>query len=258
MLVADVLDPTSPTPRGGTAMNDSTDLFQLELDDNQTQRDGRTITGVIIRTILALSTGGFFYAYGGALFSWLVGPELGAWAAAIIGIFLVDVLAWRWSKIKLASTTQAQITIAGIMSTVDLALSAVITLLFVALMGDFITVSAEWLPVLQFIGYAVGAGAIVINGVAWHRYEATGAEEQEAQRRAELRAMHAAAAHVIATETAQATLTQTVGAIRADLPTNAATKGAQNAQAHNDRVFTARPTTAHLNGQKRAVEGENA
>ena len=243
-------------------MNNSTDLFNLNnvFDDDQTQRDGRTITGIVIRLILALSTAGYFYLFGAELFSWLVGPGLAPWVSAAIGAFFIDFMAWKWNQLRLNdATTGAQIATAKIMTVIDLALSIAITAVFALLVGGFVEIGVEWLSLIRGIGFVVGVGAICGNSASWAYYEANDAGSRKALQAANLRAIRNQGQHEIDKAQSIMVVERTMRDIQKSLPQHADQAAGQNAgrffgerftQVQEESPTTSRPTMVSSNGQK--------
>jgi len=217
------------------------DLFNLSnvFDDDQTRRDGRTITGVIIRLILALSTAGYFYLFGSELFTWLVGPGLASWVSAAVGAFFIDFMAYQWNRLRLNdATTGAQIATAKIMTIIDLALSVAITAVFALLVGGFVEIGADWLSLVRGIGFVVGIGAICGNSASWVYYEANDANSRQALQKASLRAIQNQGQHEINKAQSVMIVERTMRDIQKSLPQHADHAANDNAGRFFDERFT--------------------
>jgi len=224
----------------------SKDMFNLENifdSDGDGNRDLAGVFGVLLRIVLAITTAGFFFVYTPNLFGWLVGYEYAGYMSALIGVFVIDVAAFMWDRIRrVSATTQTQIDTAKWITIGDIVLSASVTVVFFILSTNFIELygSEGQLnmagTVVNLMGLAIGTLAISGNAVAWAYYEANGSDAREQVNVTQLRAVQSKAAFEINKQHAQLQVAQTLEGIAQRLPTS--TRAA--AQRNQQRFFDAR------------------
>lgn len=152
-------------------------------EEFQTQANGAaslfsTIVGAAIRIFLAVTTAGFFYMYGGDIWSWILPYPMANYMSALTGIILVDGLAFAWTYLRRSSAdTVEQQNYAKVGAWLDMALSLCVTGVFIILTTPLLaaSVSAEVLTVLlnlsSWMGIIVGVVAFAGNGLIWHFFD---------------------------------------------------------------------------------------
>lgn len=137
-----------------------------------------TIVGFAIRAFLAVTTAGFFYIYGGDIWSWILPYPMANFMASLTGVILVDGLAFAWTYLRRSSAdTEEQQNYAKVGAWLDMGLSLTVTGVFIILTTPLLaqSVSAEVLGVLlnlaSWLGIIVGVVAFGGNGIIWHFYD---------------------------------------------------------------------------------------
>ena len=172
------------------------DLFGLDdlfVSDGEASGHGKSVVGVIIRSLLAITTMGFFYLYVGNLFTWIAGEEYSPYISALVGAFAIDYMAFYWDRLRRSgSTTEAQMTAGKMMTILNLGLSALVTIVFFVLGTDFVaTTDASGAMndvglVVNLLGLLVGIIALAGNGIAWAYFEAQDISAKEAIARTQM------------------------------------------------------------------------
>jgi len=224
----------------------SNDMFNLDNifdSDGDGNRDLAGVFGVLLRIVLAITTAGFFYVYTPNLFGWLVGYEYAGYMSALVGVFVIDVAAFMWDRIRrVSATTQTQIDTAKWITIGDIVLSATVTIVFFILSTNFIELydtngQLNMIgTVVNLLGLAIGTLAIAGNAVAWAYYEANGSDAREQVNTTQLRAVQSKATFEINKQHAQLQVAKTLEGISQRLPVS--TRAA--AQQNEDRFFNTR------------------
>jgi hypothetical protein len=167
------------------------DFFNLEdLDDKTGSNHGGGIVGWLVRLLLAVTTAGFFFEYGDQLFAWLVGMEYSAWTAALVGTLAIDGLAAAWPRLREGhASTTVQMTAASIGTGINMAISVLITVIFIVLRTSWVSLTAAdgsltaagW--AVNLLGLACMTIAIAGNGVLVAYYEYNSAEARNRRAR---------------------------------------------------------------------------
>lgn len=225
----------------------SNDMFNLENifdSDGDGNRDLAGVFGVLLRIVLAITTAGFFFVYTPNLFGWLVGYEYAGYMSALIGVFVIDVAAFMWDRIRrVSATTQTQIDTAKWITIGDIILSAAVTVVFFILSTNFIELyGADGQlnmagTVVNLLGLAIGTLAIAGNAVAWAYYEANGSDAREQVNMTQLRAVQSKAAFEINKQHAQLQVAQTLEGIAQRLPNSTRAAAQRNQQRFFDTRF---------------------
>lgn len=203
------------------------DLFGYEdiFEDNKSKADFEALIGVIIRLILAITTGGFFYLFVGDLFNWLAGPLYSPYISAITGVFTIDGLAYFWSKLRQRrGNTETQLTSATIGTIGNNLLSVLVTIVFIILLTDFIAIR-DANGQLNDIGQAVNIAGLLIatiaiggNGLLWAYYDANTSNVRQALSAAKLTAARFAGTFAIEDRRNRMTIGRTMEELKAALP----------------------------------------
>lgn len=225
-------------------MNDN--IFNEEdiYQDTDSRNAIAAVFGVIIRLIMAITTGGFFAVYAPALTAWLVGHEYAIWVSAVLGMISIDLMAWLYSYLRsnhATTTTQMTAAVAGTIG--NIGLSAIVTAVFFILQTDFIpTVYADGTlttagEIVNICGLVIGSLAMAGNGILWAWYQANGIKEKAQLSRNQLRAASLTGAFAIEKENQQLTIARTIENIRGQLPALTANAGKQNAALYLQNKF---------------------
>jgi len=202
-------------------------MFQDEFSNHENGANSlfSTIVGVAIRAFLAVTTAGFFYAYGGDIWSWILPYPMANYAAAITGVVLVDGLAFAWTFLRRSSAdTEEQQHYAKLGAWLDMALSLTVTAVFIILTTPLLaaSVSPEVLNVLlnlaSWLGIIVGVVAFAGNGLTWHFFDNASASSVQQLRTNQLRAMALRAEHTLETERLKLHTGKALAQIREALP----------------------------------------
>jgi hypothetical protein len=218
-------------------MNDQ-DLFNDEelYQDSESKNAVASIFGVVIRFIMAITTGGFFAVYAPALSAWLVGDAYAMWVSALLGIVSIDIMAWLYSYLRsnhASTTTQMKAAAGGTIG--NIALSATVTAVFFILQTSFIpTSNADGSltavgEIINILGLIIGSLAMAGNGILWAWYQANGIKERAQLNANELRAASLTGRFVIEKQKQKLTMARTIEGIQQQLPALTATAGKQNA-----------------------------
>lgn len=196
----------------GNSANGATSLFS-------------TIVGVAIRAFLAVTTAGFFYMYGGDIWSWVLPYPMANYMAALTGIILVDGLAFAWTYLRRASAdTEEQQNYAKLGAWLDMGLSLTVTGVFIILTTPLLaaSVSAEVLTILtnlaSWLGIIVGVVSFAGNGLVWHFFDNASSSSVQQLRTNQLRAMALRAEHTLETERLKLHTNKALSQIREALP----------------------------------------
>lgn len=197
-----------------------------------------TIIGAVIRAFLAVTTAGFFYIYGGDIWSWVLPYPMANFMAALTGVILVDGMAFAWTYLRRSSAdTEEQQNYSKMGAWLDMALSLTVTGVFIILTTPLLaaSVSAEVFGVLtnlaSWLGIITGVVSFAGNGLIWHFYDNASSRSVQQLMWNRLRAIEIKGKHTIDMERANAHIQKTKAGIRAELPqfTN---KSAQQATQH--------------------------
>lgn len=214
------------------------DLFNDEelYQDSESKNAIAAIFGVVIRFIMAITTGGFFAVYAPALTAWLVGREYAMWTSALLGIVSIDIMAWLYSYLRsnhATTTTQMKAAAGGTIG--NIALSATVTAVFFILQTSFIptanpdgslTAVGE---IINIVGLIIGSLAMAGNGILWAWYQANGIKERAQLSTNQLRAASLTGRFAIEKEKQRLTMARTLENIQRQLPALTATAGKSNA-----------------------------
>lgn len=202
-------------------------LFNIDdiFDDNKSKADFAALIGVIIRLVLAVTTGGFFFIYVGELFAWLAGPLYSPYLSAVTGVFCIDGLAYFWSKLRQRSgNTETQLTAATIGTIGNILISVLVTVVFIILLTDFVAIY-DSAGSLNDIGQAVNIAGLLIatiaiggNGVLWAYFDANSAAVRQALSAARLAAARFAGQFAIDDRRNRLEIGRTIEELHAALP----------------------------------------
>lgn len=206
----------------------SQDLFNTDdiFDDKKSRADFTGAIGFIIRAMLAVTTAGFFFQYVGNLYNWVAGDSVyGPYLSAITGVFMIDALAYFWTKLRQQNgNSKTQITAATIGTIGNMALSIVVTAVFIILQTAFVEIrdAAGNLNslgnVVNTAGFIVATAAFVFNGALWAYYDANSFQAIQALRNAVLTAARAAGVFAIDDRRNRLEIGRTVQELNAALP----------------------------------------
>lgn len=184
-----------------------------------------TIVGVAIRAFLAVTTAGFFYIYGGDIWSWVLPYPAANFMAALTGVVLVDGLAFAWTYLRResANTTEQQ-NYAKIGAWLDMGLSLTVTAVFIILTTPLLaaSVSAEIFGILtnlaSWLGIITGVVSFAGNGLIWHFYDNASASSVKQLNLNTLRALAMQAEHSLEMRRLKMLTTKAADRIQAALP----------------------------------------
>lgn len=204
-------------------------LFDLDdiFEDKKSRADLTGVIGVIIRLMLAITTAGFFFEYVGNLFNWVTGANnlYGPWLSAVTGVFMIDALAYFWSKQRQTSgNTQNQITTATRGTMGNMGLSVLVTVVFIILQTNFVEIRHSD-GGFNDLGTAVNIAGLIIatlafagNGILWAYFDSNSFAAIQALRDAALKAARAAGIFAIDERRNKMTIGRTIEQLNADLP----------------------------------------
>lgn len=232
------------------------DLFNIDdLSDSTGNRHFGGIIGLLVRALLALTTAGFFFTYGSQLFGWLVGPDYAGWVAALIGTFAIDGMAYVWPRLRESSaTTGTQMTAAAIGTIGNMAISLLVTVIFIILRTTWVQLTdpagtltaAGWL--VNLTGLACMTIGIAGNGALIAYYEYNSAQARDRRSQVEMDALKNQAASKLLRAQMELTIRNTLTQVGDQLP-----DVAQQAGRHNSSAFL-RDRFAYLDNAPRHDE----
>lgn len=214
------------------------DFFNLDdLTDRNTSAHFGGIIGVIVRALLALTTAGFFFTYGELLFEWLVGPEYAGWVAALVGTFAIDGMAFVWPRLRESSaTTETQMTAASIGTIGNMAISVLITVIFIILRTTWVSLTttsgeltaAGW--AINLLGLTVMTLGIAGNGALVAYYEYNSAQSRERRGKVQMDALKNQATMKLLQAQMDMTIRRTLQEVGDQLPDVATRAGRHNSE----------------------------
>jgi hypothetical protein len=215
------------------------DFFNLdELNDRTGSNHAGGIVGLLVRLLLALTTAGFFFAYGSQLFAWLVGPEYGAWTAALVGTLAIDGMAFAWPRLREGHAgTEVQMTAASIGTAGNMGISVLITVIFIVLRTTWVTLTAAdgsltaagW--AINLLGLTCMTLAIAGNGALVAYYEYNSAEARNRRARVAMDALRNTAEAQLLRAQMKMTIERTLQDVARQLPDVANRAGEHNSAA---------------------------
>lgn len=120
----------------------------------------------------AVSTAGFLYSFGGALFSFLFPSPIAEGLAAAAGVLFVEIPCLTWPLLRLQRAgNENQRKIAEVMTWISVAAALVLTTAFFVLTFGAVDVSAAVATWAGIIGSVATVAAFVLNFGAWSLFQ---------------------------------------------------------------------------------------
>lgn len=219
------------------------EMFGASEEKSRVEADS---VGLLLRIILAVTTGGFAYMYGYEMLTWLLPEMYAKIGTTLIYMFGIDFMAFEWPRLKRNNAqTEKQIDIADMGWKVSTIMSVVVTLVFTVLVfGEFVTLEGKLKEFIDILAIAVAIGMPIFQGVWYMRYENNGIKSVEALQDAKLRAMRNTAQYAIRDEHERSRLGRTVEGAKKKMPGVTADEADAMVDDYFDSQTYTRPATA--------------
>lgn len=227
---------------------DGFDLDQ-QTESNWLARAAWLLLRLFIFGFSAATTAAFFYTYTPRVFAPLVGAELSPYLAAAAGFIALDLgaLTWGYLRGKHADTVP-QMAIAATMGVVNLALSVMVTAVYLGLSVDLHSGAYDAAGNLSTLGQALNLGGLVIiivavsgNFVAGYVYGQMGAEMRQATQARQLAAQRLAGRFAADAARTRLVTEQTLATIGRQLPALAQRQASSAGRAYLEHTMRFAP-----------------